>query len=146
MVQDPANNNNGTATWTYSVADGAFDFLAAGEMLTLTYTARVDNNFAPNNEFTDQSRSRSRSPAPTTCPSSPRARSTYRFRAARRTPGGDLPTSDPTSGTLAFTDVDLTDTHTVPTALRRSALLDGVTECSTRLRLPPGPLDLLKPR
>jgi VCBS repeat-containing protein len=50
VVQDPNGRNFGTATWTYTVADGAFDFLAAGETLTLTYMARVDNNYAPNNE------------------------------------------------------------------------------------------------
>ena len=50
VVQDPNGKNFGTATWTYTVADGAFDFLAAGETLTLTYLARVDNNYAPNNE------------------------------------------------------------------------------------------------
>ena len=55
VVQDPANNNHGSATWTYSVADGAFDFLAAGETLTLTYIAQVDNNYAPNNETTFKS-------------------------------------------------------------------------------------------
>ncbi|MGQ7496155.1 hypothetical protein ACTGY1_10365, partial [Streptococcus suis] len=49
-VQDPANINVGSATWAYVVADGAFDFLAAGEVLTLTYIAHVDNNFALNNE------------------------------------------------------------------------------------------------
>ena len=52
VVQDPNGKNIGTATWTYNIADGAFDFLAAGETLTLTYLARVDNNFAPNNETT----------------------------------------------------------------------------------------------
>ena len=28
LVPDPGNNNNGSVAWTYSVADGAFDFLA----------------------------------------------------------------------------------------------------------------------
>jgi hypothetical protein len=37
------NTNDGSATWTYSVADSHFDFLAAGQTLTLTYTAKVDN-------------------------------------------------------------------------------------------------------
>jgi len=32
--------------------------------------------------------------------------------AGTSTQGGNLPTNDPTSGTLAFTDVDLTDKHT----------------------------------
>ena len=30
-------------SWTYSVPDSAFDFLADGEVLTLTYTATVDD-------------------------------------------------------------------------------------------------------
>ncbi|MBI5321708.1 FecR domain-containing protein [Bradyrhizobium sp.] len=51
VVQDANGKNNGTATWTYNVEDHSLDFLAAGEMLTLTYVARVDNNFAQNNEI-----------------------------------------------------------------------------------------------
>src|SRR5205085_4747782 len=50
ITQDPGGRNTGVATWTYNVADHALDFLADGETLTLTYIARVDNNFAPNNE------------------------------------------------------------------------------------------------
>ena len=34
VVQDPNGKNTGTATWTYNIADGAFDFLAAGETLS----------------------------------------------------------------------------------------------------------------
>jgi VCBS repeat-containing protein len=52
VVQDPNGKNTGTATWTYNMADGAFDFLADGETLTLTYLARVDNNYKPANEST----------------------------------------------------------------------------------------------
>jgi VCBS repeat-containing protein len=52
VVQDPNGRNTGQATWTYTVTDGAFDFLASGETLTLTYLARVDNNYAPSNETT----------------------------------------------------------------------------------------------
>ncbi len=43
VVPDPGNTNIGSAIWTYSVADGAFDFLAAGETLTLIYVATVDD-------------------------------------------------------------------------------------------------------
>ena len=43
VVQAAGNTNDGSATWTYSVADNAFDFLADGEILTLTYTATVDD-------------------------------------------------------------------------------------------------------
>ena len=43
----PGNDNNGSATWTYSVAEKAFDFLGGGQTLELTYQAEVDNNFPP---------------------------------------------------------------------------------------------------
>jgi len=45
VTPSPGNNNNGLATWTYSAADTAFNFLTAGETLTLTYDAVVNNNF-----------------------------------------------------------------------------------------------------
>ena len=47
VTPSPGNNNNGSAKWTYSVADTAFNFLTVGETLTLTYNAIVDNNFPP---------------------------------------------------------------------------------------------------
>ncbi|WP_420809164.1 VCBS domain-containing protein [Bradyrhizobium zhanjiangense] len=50
VVADGGNNNNGSAVWTYTVPDHVFDFLAAGETLTLTYMVRVDTNFAVNPE------------------------------------------------------------------------------------------------
>ena len=53
VTPSPGNNNNGSATWTYSVADSAFNFLTAGETLTLTYNAVVNNNFLPFDQVTD---------------------------------------------------------------------------------------------
>src|SRR5206468_1186222 len=43
VVQAAGNTHNGSATWTYSIADKAFDFLAKGETLTLNYVAQVDD-------------------------------------------------------------------------------------------------------
>ena len=40
----PANTDNGSATWTYTVADKALDFLAQGETLTFTYIATVNDH------------------------------------------------------------------------------------------------------
>ena len=135
VVQNPNNNNNGSATWTYSVPDNAFDFLAAGETLTLHFNARVDNNFAPFDEFTT---------IPFTITitgtndvpviTSDQQIQAIHFSGGTGTTGGPLPLlpSDPggpsnvTSGTFAFTDVDLTDTHTVTTALT-SASMSGTT-------------------
>ncbi|MEY9179863.1 VCBS repeat-containing protein [Bradyrhizobium sp. USDA 326] len=50
VVADPANENNGSAIWTYTIPDKVFDFLAADETLTLTYMVRVDTNFVVNPE------------------------------------------------------------------------------------------------
>ena len=43
LITPAANTNNGSASWSYTVADNKFDFLAAGEILTLTYTATVND-------------------------------------------------------------------------------------------------------
>ena len=43
LTPSTANANDGSVNWSYDVADDKFDFLAAGEVLTLTYTASVDD-------------------------------------------------------------------------------------------------------
>jgi VCBS repeat-containing protein len=135
VVPDPNNKNTGSATWTYSVSDHAFDFLAAGEKLTLTYMARVDNNFAPFDEWTTKPftitiTGTNDVPVITT------GTQTIDFAGGTSVPGGNLTSNVPTSGTLSFDDVDLTDSHTVATELT-SAVLPGVD-------IPPGPLKIFE--
>ena len=114
VVQDPTAINHGTATWTYNIADNAFDFLAAGEVLTLTYTAHVDNNFEANNEFKEKT-------------------FTITITGTNDVPtiatSGDVITellgtgntaTDTATGTVTFTDVDLTDRPIVSVALSTS--------------------------
>ncbi|CCD86177.1 conserved protein of unknown function [Bradyrhizobium sp. ORS 285] len=136
VAADPNNKNYGTATLTYSVPDNYFDFLGAGETLTLTYLVRVDNNFAPSNEFTV---------VPITItvtgtndrPVITAVVQTIAFAGGTSVPGGPLTSNDPTSGTLTFKDVDLTDTHTVSAKLT-GAVLDGGGS------IPPAPLALFQ--
>jgi fibronectin-binding autotransporter adhesin len=135
VLADPSNKNTGSASWTYSIADKAFDFLAAGEQLTLTYMVRVDNNFAPSNEttlipITITITGTNDDPVITT------SAQTISFQGGTDVPGGALTTTDATSGTLVFEDADLTDTHKV-TADLKSAVLEGAD-------VPPGPLALFK--
>jgi fibronectin-binding autotransporter adhesin len=124
IIQDPAHKNFGTADWTYSVADGAFDFLAAGETLTLTYTAYVDNNYAP----LDQVGTATITITITGTNDAPVITSSQQninfVAAGTDTKGGDLIPDTATKGTLTFKDADLTDTHTVGVKMT-SALLDG---------------------
>lgn len=131
VAADGGNNNNGSAVWTYTIPDHVFDFLAAGETLTLTYMVRIDNNFeiSPETTFipiTITITGTNDKPVITT--SVP----TITFEGGTSVPGGPLSSDVPTSGTLNFDDVDLTDTHTVSVKLTSATLPDGT--------VPPGPL------
>ena len=111
VVQDPNGKNTGQATWTYTIADGAFDFLAAGETLTLTYMARVDNNYAPSNEttfvpFTIVITGTNDKPTVSTSGGS-----------VVELIGSGNTEFDTVSGTVTFTDADLTDRPIVSAAL-----------------------------
>ena len=131
VVPNSGNTNNGSVKWTYSIPDHAFDFLAAGETLTLTYTIRVDNNFSVNNEFITKTFTitiTGTNDQPVITSSVP----TITFEGGTSVPGGPLTSDVPTSGTLTFKDVDLTDTHNVSVKLTSATLPDGT--------VPPGPL------
>jgi VCBS repeat-containing protein len=111
VAQDPNGKNTGTATWTYKIADGAFDFLAVGETLTLTYLARVDNNYAPSNETTF---------VPFTI-----VITGTNDKPTLSATGGEITerigtgntTIDTVTGTVTFADVDLTDRPVVSAAI-----------------------------
>ncbi|BAM92692.1 conserved hypothetical protein [Bradyrhizobium oligotrophicum S58] len=136
VVSDPNNKNFGSATLTYSVPDSSFDFLAAGETLTLTYLVRVDTNYALANEYTLV-------PITITVTGTndkPQITSSVHaiaFEGGTSVPGGPLVSDDPTSGSLTFKDVDLTDTHAVSAALTSAVLQGGST-------VPPAPLALFE--
>lgn len=131
VVADAGNNNNGSAVLTYTIPDHVFDFLAAGETLTLTYRVRVNNNFSvnPESSFIDVTITiTGTNDKPVITTSVP----TVTFEGGTSVPGGPLTSDVPTSGTLSFKDVDLTDTHKVSVKLTSATLPDGT--------VPPGPL------
>jgi fibronectin-binding autotransporter adhesin len=138
VVQGPNNTNVGQAGWAYNVPDSTFDFLAAGETLTLTYVAEVDSNFAADNlktlvPFTITITGTNDVPVITT----DKVVQTITFSGGTSTSGGPLISGDATSGKFAFTDPDLTDTHTVTAGLTSWKMSDGS-------EVPPGPLDAFK--
>jgi len=119
VQQDPNQRNYGTATWTYSVLDQALDFLAAGETLTLTYMARVDNNFLPYNEWTEVPFTitiTGTNDLPTISATS---------GAFTELPGTGNSTIDHVGGTITFADVDLTDRPVVTTAFHSFSYQDA---------------------
>ncbi len=111
VVQDPNGKNTGQATWTYNIPDGAFDFLASGETLALTYLARVDNNYAPSNEtafvpFTIVVTGTNDKPT----------LSATGGEITERIGTGNTAV-DTVTGTVTFVDVDLTDRPVVSAAI-----------------------------
>jgi VCBS repeat-containing protein len=111
VAADAGNANNGSATLTYTIPDHAFDFLAEGETLTLTYMVRVNDNFAVNPESNDF-------PITITITGT-------NDKPTVATSGGTViekvgtgnTALDTISGAVSFTDVDLTDRPIVSAAL-----------------------------
>nr|WP_244439212.1 VCBS domain-containing protein [Bradyrhizobium sp. CCBAU 15615] len=111
VAPDAANENNGSAGWTYTIPDKVFDFLAAGETLALTYMVRVDTNFSV-------------SPESKLIPITITVTGTN-DKPTVATSGGTViekvgtgnETLDTITGTVTFTDVDLTDRPIVNAAL-----------------------------
>jgi VCBS repeat-containing protein len=135
VVANGGNTNTGSAVWTYTIPDHVFDFLAAGETLTLTYTVRIANNFTVSPETASRTITitiTGTNDKPVITTSVP----TITFEGGTSVPGGPLTSEVPTSGTLTFKDVDLTDTHTVAVKLTSATLPDGT--------VPPGPLALFQ--
>jgi VCBS repeat-containing protein len=114
----PGNNNNGSVTWTYSVADIKFGFLTPGETLTLNYVAEVDNNFAPNNEavFTPIAITITGLILPTIATTS----GTF-----SELPASSNSVIDHAGGTITFADADLTARPTVGAHFASFSYQDG---------------------
>ncbi|WP_375777440.1 VCBS domain-containing protein [Bradyrhizobium sp. ma5] len=128
---NPLNNNIGSATWTYSLADGAFDFLAAGETLTLTYMVRVDNNYALSNETAFKTITITITGTNDT----PVVTSAAQVGSITELPWTtNSAAPDTAHGTVTFTDADLTDTHTVAiTGVTATGFTGGIPNQATLL-------------
>ena len=128
VVQDPDNTNDGSATWSYSAADGAFDFLADGEILTLTYTATVDDGHGGvvTKPITVTVTGSNDTVEITSDPQT--------ATIAERADTHGSATPDTASGAITFNDADLTDTHEVE--------ITGVSASGTTTGLANGTLPL----
>ena len=118
----------GSRGWTFSAADQNFDYLAAGETVTLTYTIEVDDhhggtttqNAAVTVTGTDDE------------PVITSGAQTGAITEAPDTRGSATP--DTASGTITFTDVDLSDTHDVTiTGVSPSGVMTGLADPATQL-------------
>jgi VCBS repeat-containing protein len=109
IQSDSSGTGAGTLAWTFSATDSAFDFLAKGETLTLVYDVTVTDgqNTTSTQQVTVIVTGTNDTPA-LAADSGPHG-------ITEQTGTGNSG-ADAIGGTLAFTDVDLTDTHTASAA------------------------------
>lgn len=127
-VSEPANGNSGSVAWNFSTADSTFDYLAAGETVTLTYTVKLANSSgSADQDVTVTIMGSNDAPAIV-------AGSSGTSSSLAITTGGA--SSDVGAGTIAFTDADLADTHSVSVnSVSASGAVDGLPGNSTLLGL-----------
>jgi VCBS repeat-containing protein len=115
VIPDPGNNNVGSASWTYNIPNADVDFLAPGETLTLSYLAEVDSIYASANLTS----SKLFSVTIVGVDDLPAIVATSAGFAAGNT------ALDHASGTITFTEVNLTDRPVVSTAFTSFTLTDA---------------------
>src|SRR5262249_15405911 len=110
---DSTISTSGTIATTFSAPDQTFDFLAAGETLTIVYNVTVTDNLGASLTQPVTITITGSNDAPVLAADAPGPHTT--IQAVQ------------TSGTLTFTDVDLTDHHTVSTSVTSTSWPLGVT-------------------
>jgi VCBS repeat-containing protein len=109
-LHDSTGTGTGGVDWTFSIADNKLDFLSAGETLTVTYNVKV-SDASTNATQTVTVTVNGANDAPTIT-SGPGSASVAELPNTFGSSTLDTTSPVPT-GTLAFSDVDLTGTHLV---------------------------------
>ena len=123
------NTNNGAIGWSYQISDSALDFLGAGETAQVTSTVLLDDHQNGHDTATVTVTITGANDAPVlTADTSGVAGTDLHAIAERAGETGDTADHDSASGTLSFTDADLSDTHTLshsgPTYVLSGGTLD----------------------
>ncbi len=110
-LHDSTGTGTGSVDWNFGLADHDFDFLAAGETLTVNYNVAVSDASTTANQTVSVTVTGANDAVAIT--SGPESASVAEQPDLS---GSSTPDTTPT-GTLAFTDVDLSDTHQVSVTL-----------------------------
>ncbi|WP_420965872.1 VCBS domain-containing protein [Bradyrhizobium sp. B120] len=105
---DSTGTGSGSVAWSYSAQDKTFDFLAAGQTLTATYVVTINDGHGGTTTQNVVVTITGTNDAPTI---SAGTTASGAFNEAAGVTGST--TTDSASGTIAFADVDLSDSHTV---------------------------------
>ena len=128
---DHDGSDNGSVRWTFSVNDAALDYLAAGETLTQTYTITIDDGHgaAASQLVTITLHGTNDAPVIT---------SAVKMGSVTELPDGSVGENTAvltSSGTIHFTDADLSDSHVVSVtplhADYRGSLSASITDPAT---------------
>jgi VCBS repeat-containing protein len=126
ITPEAGNTNDDAIDWTYKIADKALDFLAAGETVVVTSIVLVNDHNGGTDTSTVTVTVTGTNDAPVLAADASGANGSA-LHAITELAGttGDTLDADITTGTLAFTDVDLTDSHTVSQAAPNFAWSDA---------------------
>jgi VCBS repeat-containing protein len=114
---DATGGKTGTVGWTFTVADDATDSLAQGQTLTQTYTVTVADNHGGTAKQDVVVTINGSNEAPVIA-----AAATTATGAVTEDANVDPVTNNlSTAGTVSFTDVDLTDTHSLLSVVAQGA-------------------------
>jgi VCBS repeat-containing protein len=117
VVTDPATGaGDGTVTWTYEVLNSAVQYLAAGETATEIFTVTIDDGQGGTVDQVVTITVTGTNDAPVLT-----VDTSGSVQEDVAVSGGNLTDS----GTLSFTDVDVTDTHTVSQVYNGDAVWSG---------------------
>ena len=114
VLNDSTGTGNGSVDWTFNVTDGNLDFLAAGETLTVVYDVQVSDAFTSSTQTVTVTIDGANDAVNIT--SGPQSGSVEEQPNLTGSSSLDSTSPSPT-GTLAFTDVDLSDVHSVSVSL-----------------------------
>ena len=111
VLHDSTGTGNGSIDWNFAIPDKDLDFLSAGQKLAVDYNVSVSDGSATATQTVEVDITGSNDPV--TITSGPQSGS---VSEQPNTTGSATPDTTPVQ-TLAFTDVDLADTHNVTVAL-----------------------------
>lgn len=121
-LHDSTGTGTGTVDWNFAIADQDLDFLAAGETLTVNYNVKVSD--ASTNATQTVSVTVTGANDAVVVTSGPGSASVA--EQAGQTGSTSLDATSPVpTGTLSFTDVDLSDVHTVGVMVSATVTSDG---------------------
>jgi VCBS repeat-containing protein len=103
-VTEPANGESGSLGWHFSAAESAFDYLAAGETVTLTYAVGISDGQGGEALQDVTITVTGSNDAPTVDAASVTAGSVFE-------PDGGSALDSSTAGAILFTDAELSDAH-----------------------------------